>query len=464
MPETLATIILIIEDSPTQAEQLRYTLEEHGYRTIVAQNAEAALESIRRQPPDIIVSDIIMPGMDGFSLCRKIKSEINNALPVILLTALSDPADVLKGLECGADHFITKPYDGDYLLSRIRAVYTSCQMRITSQKDTGDEIAFRGRTYRISSDRRQILDLLLSTYEMAILKNEQLKETQLKLEEWNDHLEKTVQERTASLVAEIRDRQKAESEVRILNSELERRVAARTAELEAANKELETFAYSVSHDLRAPLRTIDAFSSAIEDRKEIQLDDTGRDYLRRVRASAKNMSQLIDALLNLSRIGRAEMRFVMVDLSALVQSAAEELKDADPGRKVDLVIEEGLTVPGDPAMLKAVIANLMENAWKFTAMASTPRIEFGTERDNGKTVYFVRDNGAGFDMGYAANMFMPFHRLHDASEFPGMGVGLATVQRIIQRHGGLIWAQGAIGRGATLSFTLGDPPPPSPSS
>jgi hypothetical protein len=455
MPETLATIILIIEDSPTQAEQLRYTLEANGYQTIVAQNAEAAIECIGNQPPDIIVSDIIMPGMDGFSLCRKIKNEINKTLPVILLTALSDPVDVLKGLECGADHFITKPYDGEYLLSRIRAVYASSRMRIASEKDSGLEISFRGRTYTITSKRRQILDLLLSTYEMAILKNEQLKETQLKLEEWNDHLEQTVQERTAKLVAEIRERKKVEAEVRILNSELERRVEARTAELEAANRELETFAYSVSHDLRAPLRTIEAFSSALENRKEIVLDDTGWDYLRRVRASAKNMSQLIDALLNLSRIGREEMRRVQVDLSALVRSAAEELSGATPEREVDLMITDGLTAQGDPAMLKAVIGNLMENAWKFTALTSRPKIVFGADRKNGKTIYFVRDNGAGFDMTYAANMFMPFHRLHGASEFPGMGVGLATVQRIIHRHGGIIWAEGATGKGATLSFTLG---------
>jgi signal transduction histidine kinase len=454
MPERLATIILIIEDSPTQAEQLRHVLEEDGYRTIVAKNAEVALECIRRQPPDIIVSDIIMPGMDGFSLCRKIKSEINKALPVILLTALSDPADVLKGLECGADHFITKPYKDAYLLRRIRAVYTTSHMRFPSETDSGVEISFRGRTYAITSERGQILDLLISTYEMAILKNEQLKETQLKLEEWNDQLEKTVQERTAKLVAEIRERKRAEAEVRILNSELEQRVEARTAELEAANRELETFAYSVSHDLRAPLRTIEAFSAALEDRKEIALDDTGRDYLRRVRASAKNMSQLIDALLNLSRIGREEMRCVTVDLSALVRNAADELSGTTPDREIDLMITEGLTAQGDPAMLKVVIGNLMENAWKFTALTSRARIEFGAVRENGKTVYFVRDNGSGFDMAYSATMFMPFHRLHGATEFPGIGVGLATVERIIHRHGGTIWAEGEVDKGATLSFTL----------
>jgi light-regulated signal transduction histidine kinase (bacteriophytochrome) len=232
-------------------------------------------------------------------------------------------------------------------------------------------------------------------------------------------------------------------------------VAARTAELEAANKELETFAYSVSHDLRAPLRTIAAFSSALEERKEIALDDTGRNYLRRVRASAQNMSLLIDALLNLSQIGREEMCFVDVDLSALVHVAAEELKSADPERRVALVIADGLTAQGDPAMLKAVIGNLMENAWKFTALTSGAKIEFGADQENGRAVYFVRDNGTGFDMAYASNMFMPFHRLHGASEFPGMGVGLATVQRIIHRHGGTIWAEGAVGKGAILSFTLG---------
>ncbi len=455
MPDHTGSMVLIIEDSATQAKQLRFTLEENGYQTTIARNAEAALACVRSQEPDVIVSDIIMPGMDGFTLCRKIKAEISATLPVILLTALSEPTDVLKGLECGADHFITKPYDEAYLLSRIRQAQANCRSQGESEKGSGDELFFRGRKFVITSERRQILELLLSTYETAIMKNEQLKETQLKLEEWNDQLEKIVQQRTSKLVAEIRERKKAEAEVRILNSELELRVAARTAELEAANRELKTFAYSVSHDLRAPLRTIDAFSSALEARKELELDDTGRDYLRRVRASARNMSLLIDALLNLTQIGREKMRSAHVDLSALVHAAAEELISGAPQRRVDLEITEGIIARGDSGMLKAVIDNLMGNAWKFTSLKPIAKIDFGTVRKNGKAVFFIRDNGVGFDMAYASKMFMPFHRLHSTAAFPGMGVGLATVQRIVHRHGGDIWAEGEVDRGATISFTLG---------
>jgi signal transduction histidine kinase len=403
----------------------------------------------------LVISDIVMPEMDGFELCRKIKRDQDlKETPVMLLTALSDPEDVLRGLECGADYFITKPYNGADLCARIRHMLVNAKLRRESKTEKDIELSFKGQKYVITSERRQILDLLLSTYETAVAKNHELNAVQEKLRALNEHLEIKVQERTAALMGEIEERRKAEEEIKRLNEELEQRVAIRTAELRAANRELESFAYSVSHDLRAPLRIIDGFSRAIEEDHSDRLDDPGRDYLRRVRGAAFNMAQLIDALLNLSRTTRAELKRVRVDLSALASATAEELGKAEPARRVDFFIARGVSAEGDPAMLQVAIDNLVRNAWKFTGNHPTARVEFGVIRKDGKSVFFVRDDGAGFDQDYADRMFVPFQRLHSASEFPGIGIGLATVQRIIHRHGGEIWAEGALEKGATFYFTL----------
>lgn len=455
MPDTNGAEILIVEDSATQAEELRYTLEKNGYRVSTARNGKEALEALSRRRPTLIVSDIIMPEMDGFELCKKIKQGYNSkAIPVILLTSLSDPADVLKGLECGADNFITKPYDGTYLLARIHHILINAKLRSASKMQLGVELLFKGSKYFITSERQQILDLLLSTYETAVMKNHELEAVREQLEALNEDLERKVEERTAALVAEIEERKKAEEEVKRLNEGLEQRVAARTLELEAANKALEAFAYSVSHDLRAPLRTIDGFSQMLAEKEAEKLDKESKDYLRRVRTSASHMSKLIDALLNLSRLTRGELKRVKVDLSSLAASAADELKKTEPERRVEFVIADGIVADGDAGMLRAAIDNLMGNAWKYSGKHKTARIEFGVTRKDGNAVYFIRDDGAGFDMQYADKLFTPFHRLHTTSEFPGLGIGLATVQRIVNRHGGRIWAEGSIDKGATFYFTL----------
>jgi len=231
-------------------------------------------------------------------------------------------------------------------------------------------------------------------------------------------------------------------------------LSQRTAELEAANKELEAFAYSVSHDLRAPLRAMDGFSLALLEDYTGRLDAEGQDYLRRVRAATRTMAQLIDDLLDLSRVTRAEMRRDAVDLGPLAQSIAAELQTMQPERQVEVIIADGLNTRGDPRLLRVVLENLLSNAWKFTGQQPQARIAFGLAEQNGQTAYFVRDNGAGFDMAYADKLFGVFQRLHRADEFPGTGVGLATVQRIIHRHGGRVWAEGAVGQGATFYFTL----------
>jgi len=225
-------------------------------------------------------------------------------------------------------------------------------------------------------------------------------------------------------------------------------------ELEQANKELEAFSYSVSHDLRAPLRSMDGFSQALLEDYTDKLDTQGKDYLRRVRAACQRMSQLIDDLLNLSRVTRAEMRYEKVNLSALAKAVVVELQETQPERRVEFVIEEDITAHGDSHLLRVVLENLLNNAWKFTSKHPRARIEFGATQREGKSVYFVRDDGAGFDMAYVGKLFVPFQRLHAETEFSGVGVGLATVQRIIHRHGGSVWAEGEVEKGATFYFTL----------
>jgi len=253
---------------------------------------------------------------------------------------------------------------------------------------------------------------------------------------------------------DISERVVAEQEIRNLNKELSKRVQERTAELAAANKELEAFAYSVSHDLRAPLRTIDGFSQALlEDYTDV-IDETGKDYLRRLRTAANRMSSLIEDILGLSRVTRAEMERSSVDLSEIVHEIFEDFKALEPGREVDVSIDEGVVARCDRRLMKVVLQNLIGNAWKFTRDEEKPKIEFGTQDQEGRRVFYVRDNGAGFDMKYKDKLFAPFQRLHQPDEFEGSGIGLATVQRILNRHGGLIWADSTVNEGATFYFTI----------
>lgn len=227
-----------------------------------------------------------------------------------------------------------------------------------------------------------------------------------------------------------------------------------SAELEAVNEELSAFNYSVSHDLRTPLRSIDGFSQALLEDYSDTLDAEGKDYLNRVRAASQTMGHLIDDLLNLSRITRSEIRRKNVDLSALFQTIAAEHKNIEPERQVTFLIEKGVIANGDKNLLTVVLRNLFENAWKFTAKQPEAKIEFGITQVDGTSAYFIRDNGVGFDMAYADKLFGAFQRLHASHEFPGSGIGLATVQRIIHRHGGRVWAEGAVDQGATFYFTL----------
>ncbi len=256
------------------------------------------------------------------------------------------------------------------------------------------------------------------------------------LAQYRSHLETLVEKRTTTL-------KQREEELRTL-----------TTHLQASNQELEAFSYSVSHDLRAPLRAIDGFSLALLEDYQDRLDETGHDYLQRIRKGAQKMSRLIDNLLQLSRISRSELKLTDIDLSQLATQVVEELRRGEPTRKIDVTIEPDIQVRGDATLLGVLLSNLIGNAWKFTQRCDQARIEIGRQREREKEVIFIRDNGAGFDMKYADKLFSAFQRLHSLDQFDGTGVGLATVQRVINRHGGRVWTKAAVGRGATFYFTL----------
>jgi len=406
--------ILIVEDSPTQAEQLKYILEQHGYRYSVARNGKEALASIGRRLPTLVVSDVMMPEMGAYELCHEIKRhERFKKIPVILLTSLTDPTEVVKGLESGADSFIFKPYDEGYLLARIGYILANRHLRESESPQMGVEIFFAGRKFFITSDRLQILNLLLSTYEAAVQKNRELSVTQDKLKQLND-------------------------------------------DLESANKELEAFSYSVSHDLRAPLRHIDGFSQLLVKECPDQLPPKAQDLLRKVSERANFMGRLIDDLLNFSRLGRQPVDKRPVILTELVRQVLEELAPEREGREVEVRVGELPDCMGDAILLKQVFVNLLSNAFKFTRKKERAIIEIGSEPDENPAEFlcFIRDNGAGFDMEFAGKLFGVFQRMHRATEFEGTGVGLSIVQRIIHRHGGRIWAEAKIDHGATFYFTL----------
>ncbi len=395
--------ILAIDDSTTYLQALAAALHGEGYDVVLARSGEEALELLAVQSVDCILLDLLMPGMGGHETCRRIKSApIVRDVPLVILTAVDDRAAMLDSLAAGADDYIAKSSEFDVLRARVRA-----QIR-----------------------RKQFED-----------ENRHIREELLRAE-----LE-AAEARAARELAEAR---------RVLVEELE----WKNAELQFKNEELESFSYSVSHDLRAPLRSIDGFSQVFLEDYGDSLDDRGRDYLMRVRAAAHRMGQLIDDLLQLSRVGRAELRRERVDLSAVARQSMAELQRADADRTVELVLADRVTAVGDPHLLRIVLDNLLGNAWKFTSKSAAPRIEFGVTEDHGLPSYYVRDNGAGFDPAYAERLFKPFQRLHSTAEFPGTGIGLAIIQRIVSRHGGRCRAEGATDAGATFWFTLPTLPVP----
>lgn len=406
--------ILVAEDSPTQACRLEHILKQQGYAVTTKSNGRLALEAARAKPPTLVISDVIMPEMDGYEFCRRLKETPELCrVPVILVTALSDLEDVIMGLKCHADNFILKPYDEAYLLGRVKEVLMAGPPEPADTESPGVDFVVEGRRHQISANRRQILNLLLSTYDAAIHRNRELSRAQEDLQRLN-------------------------------------------ARLEAANKELETFSYSVSHDLRAPLRHVRGFAGLLTKRCSEGLDAQGKEYLEHIQEGTEKMGRLIDDLLTFSRTAHAELKLEEVDVGKLVTDIRKDLEAETAGRYIEW--HQGMlpVLRADPGLLRQVFVNLISNAVKYTRRRERAVIEIGTaDGGSGDDVMYVRDNGSGFDMTQAHRLFGVFQRLHRDDEFEGTGIGLATVQRIINRHGGRIWADGAVERGATFHFTLG---------
>jgi DNA-binding response OmpR family regulator len=382
--------ILAVDDSLTYLHDLAENLRQQGYDVIPARSGEEALELLLVQPVDCILLDLMMPGLSGQETCRRIKAS----------AAWRDiPLIMHTALE-----------EQDAMIAGINA-------------GADDYIAK-------SSD----LEVLFARVRAQLRRK---------------HFEDENRNIRAQLLQKEREVVLAHA-----GQELAATRAVFVEELERKNSELEAFSYSVSHDLRAPLRSIDGFSKLLLDDHAGELNVRGQDYLLLVRSAAQRMGELIDDLLSLSRIGRADLIRDRVDLSGIARAAVEELKRKDPCRQLTICIEDQLVVEADNGLMRVLLENLLGNAWKFTAKALEARLEVGAEQQDGATVFFVRDNGAGFDMSYAKRLFSPFQRLHTEAEFPGTGIGLATVHRIMDRHGGRIWAHGAVDQGATFYFTI----------
>jgi two-component system, NtrC family, sensor kinase len=395
--------LLAVDDSRTYLCELAAALGREGHDVVQATSGEEALEILALQRIDCVLLDLVMPGMGGRETCVRIKASPGlREIPLVLVTASEDRALMVDALAAGADDCVHKSSDFDVLSARVRA-----QLR---RKQFEDE-------------HRRIQD--------------ELRRSELEAAE----------ERAARRVAETRAMLALELAKK--NRELE----ALAEDLGRKNRELEAFSYSASHDLRAPLRSISGFSELLLTQHAEQLDKQARDYLTRVRAAAKRMGELIDDLLELSQISMSAMTVGTADLSTLAREVADVLRQNDPERRVEFAITPDLVAPADARLIRVLFENLLGNAWKFTARTAEPRIEVGAQPGEGETVYYVRDNGAGFDMTYAGKLFRPFQRLHDES-FPGTGIGLATVHRVVERHRGRVWAEGAVGRGAAVFFAL----------
>ena len=404
--------VLVVDDSRSERKIIRFNFEWHGCQVLEASNGRQALEVAAAEKPDLIVSDCLMPVMDGFQFLHELRKLTElKAIPFIFYSAVyTGSKEAELALALGARAFLEKPKNPDELweeIGRLMAAEPAAEPQVIAKVWPEEEF--------------------LRNYSQLVA----------------GKLEEKVRE-----ISEVND-----SLLR-LNSELERRVVERTTQLEAANSELEMFSYSVSHDLRAPLRHIDGFSQALLEEYASKLNSTGREYLDRIRKSSRRMLEMIDAILELSRCARGKIVKESVDLSSMVGEIAAELARSQPERQVTFRIAEGLTVRGDARLLRMVLEHLISNAWKMTAQREDGLVEFYQTQWEGRVAFAVRDNGVGFDVAYADKLFAPFQMVHSQEEFPGRGIGLAIARRIINRHGGKICAESELGRGATFTFTV----------
>lgn len=448
------TDIVIVEDCAVQAARLRGCFEKRGYAVRVAADGCEALKLAHERVPDLVLSDVLMPGMDGFELCRHIKSSPRlRRVPVILLTLLSDPAHVLRGLECGADNFIVKPYGNRNLVARVEDVLGSRPPEDENPARGGVELTYGGTLHVVHSHPAQILNLLLTSYEMAVQKNAQLTEAQTELRKLNEALEERVEERGRELRREVEVRRSAERVVRDLNQTLEQRIADRTAHLQEAVESLDAFSHSVSHDLKAPLRAIQFHADAL-----LEGQDDVKRRVTRIREQATHMAQLIEDILASARLHRQPLRRRAVHLGTLLASVLEDLAQTPRSKVLHLTVGELPDCQADPTMVREVLGNLVGNAIKFSRTRAVAQVEIGSLERSGECVYYVRDNGVGFDAQASQKIFSMFERLESAEAYEGTGIGLSIVASVVRRHGGRVWAEAEPDKGATFYFTLAEAP------
>ena len=383
--------LLIVEDDGYTRELLVKMIVSRSPDVVIctADNGRSGLDQFMLHFPDVVITDIAMPVMAGMCMATGIKALKPDAV-IIAVTAHTDTADLLKAIEIGIDHYLLKPLCMEKLFILIDKVIASKTVMLNRKRSE--------ETLRVTEQRHK-------------------------------------------------------DELKLVNELLEQRVRERTAELEAAVRDLESFSYSVSHDLRAPLRHINCFSAMLLEDFRSVLPEAARDYVDKIGEASSRMGALIDHLLELSRVVRVETKPVRVNLSKLAQSVLGMLQETEPKRRVELFVEDGITVWGDKFLLRQLLENLLGNAWKYTSKKESACIEFGRTQMAGQETFFIRDDGAGFNMTYQNRLFEVFQRLHGA-EFEGLGIGLATAHRIIQRHGGNIWAEAREEKGATFYFTL----------
>ncbi len=553
--DTTPRHILVVENIVAQAQMLCHILEEEGYRVSIADNGQSALEMTADLQPALVVSGVKIPEMSGYELCRQIKAAPALCqIPVILVTSLVDPNEVLLGLQSGADSFVIKPYERSHMLARVEHALNSRETDPSPEASAPAEIFFHGERHHITASRTQILNLLMSTYDAAVQRNNELTESREQLRERTaevlksnrfldsmiehipaavyikdatnfryvrvnraeehmvgrpreeilgkcahdifskeeadnfaaqDHrvlasglLEDIPEDRLLSgahgprllhtckvpvfgegdepthvlgISEDITDRRDLEKQVAALNAALE----IRADDLEITNKSLESFTSAASHDLRSPLSVIAGYAGLLEKGYADRLDEKGLHYLSVICARVKSMAGLIDDLLSFSRLTLQEVAKTGVDMNLLVAQVAAEMPGSSPGVPQPAIqlgpLPDALA---DPALLRQVWVNLLSNAVKYSRHVASPLIEVSGRVEGAEAVYSVRDNGAGFDMAYYGKLFEVFERLHGDDEFEGTGVGLATVHRVITRHGGRVWAEGKVGEGAVFHFAL----------
>lgn len=423
--------ILIVEDSPTQVETLRHLLETHGYVCVIARDGKEALAAVRRQIPALIITDVIMPEMDGYAFCKAIKADKQYfKVPIILLSALTDSTDIIRGLECGADNFVTKPYEDDYLLARIRALLVAKHPANEEADQPSIELDFNGQRVAITAGRRQILDLLLSTYEQCVHINHRLRSREQELEAKNAQLAE---------LYEIEQRSRATAE--------------------EANLAKDAFLAMVTHELRSPLNAMLGWTRVLRTKK---LDEQAQQHaLETIEQSARTQSHLIEDLLDTARITSGKMRLELkpVDLVEVVNAALDVVRPAADARGIELISESDThanLITGDPDRLQQVIWNLLSNAIKFTP--ENGRVQIRLERADPFARVTVTDSGKGLAPEFLPHVFEKFSQQPSSGgnrRRGGLGLGLSLAKHLVELHGGSIEAESAgIGQGATFTIKL----------